>query len=1430
MNFPQTLAGSLFCRRVSAVQILSAAAALMIAASCPAQTSSNSWEWMGGSNVTGAAGVYGNQGVPGPANIPGARSFPAYWTDASGNFWLFGGDSFNDLWKFNPSTTEWTWVGGSQTPNAAGVYGTENSASTANTPGGRSSAATWTDASGNFWLFGGSGLDSTGATGLLNDLWEFNPTSLEWTWVSGSKTVGTAGGQSGAYGMEGMASTSNFPGGRSNSASWIDASGNLWLFGGYGDDSTGNAGYENDLWMFNPASLAWTWVSGSSTVGCSNCTSATVFGDTPAAGNTPGGRSGASSWIDSSGNLWLYGGYIGLGSSGDGVQVNELWEYTPSTGYWIWVEGSNKQTVQYALSTYPGSLEGAGIGTDSNGNFWLFGGGYTFETSLESEYLPGYSQELWEFNPANVTPANTGWIARGGNYITIGCEYNFGPPTCGYGWATYTNPGQPGGREGTAFWMDKYNNIWLFGGNGIDSKGNVGDLNDVWQFAPSAAAPRFSLASGTYPGAQTVTITSATSTASIYYTIDGTTPTASSILYTGPVTVNEGQEILSAIAIAPGQFPSAVTSASYLLTSLPPAAKPVISLASGTYAGPQSITIADATPGAVIYYTFNQTPSDATTLYTGRFTISTSGVLEAIAVAPGYDPGPVATATYTIDTTSTQLTATPTNHLYNLTCNLQGPGPNGWPSPTGTFTFTDATTGATLGTGGIGSVNTLNNYAPAYTQVGNGSAGIASGDFNKDGALDLAVVNAADGTISVLLGNGDGTFQPQAVYTVGTMPVGIVTGDFNGDGKIDLAVTNGTDGTVSILLGNGDGTFQPATAYAVGISTPSTILTGDFNGDNKQDLVILGNQDQTGSAISILLGYGDGTFQTAKTTAAGDYVTGIVAGDFNGDGKLDIVAASGDPSSGMLAFFAGNGNGTFQPSQTIAAGSQLTYAGVAGVVSADFNGDGKLDLAVNGASSSGTGGITVLLGNGDGTFQYASSLVRMVPGQFYAFGLQVGNFSSSTSLQLAAAISNGGSIDIFTGNGDGTFSAPVSYPVQAEYEFIPANFGAGGGLDFATDVPGNEVAVYYPAFQDAASLALSNVAVNADGIVTHNLQCSYSGDSHYTASTSPPVTETFVPAVAPEFSLLVGTYPGSQSLTMTDASVNAAIYYTTDGSAPTINSTQYTAPITISATTTLKAIAAGIYLPSEVSEAVYTITDTPEMTRITGIKTTAQTVTLSDSTPGAVIYYTTDGTTPTTQSSRYKGALTLTRTTTVKAFATAALHINSRLTEQTYSIRLPEAPIEWTTPKAITYGQALTMNQLNATSTVKGTFAYSPAHGTKLEAGTQWLTVTFTPANPDDYQPATKRVEIDVMRATLTFTAANESVEYAKPIPALKYTISGFVNGDNTNRLSGRPVETTTAKDGSKAGSYPITISLGTLKAANYKFAFKEGVLKITPP
>jgi uncharacterized repeat protein (TIGR01451 family) len=242
--------------------------------------------------------------------------------------------------------------------------------------------------------------------------------------------------------------------------------------------------------------------------------------------------------------------------------------------------------------------------------------------------------------------------------------------------------------------------------------------------------------------------------------------------------------------------------------------------------------------------------------------------------------------------------------------------------------------------------------------TGTNQISVAAGDFNGDGKPDLAVVDGPDKMVTILLGNGNGTFQTAGHVAIGTFGSAIAVGDFNNDGKADLVVTNQGDGSANIFLGNGDGTFQAGAGYPT-VPTPAGVVVGDFNGDGKPDLAV--SSFHCCNNVSLLLGNGDGTFQPATYYAAGQGPWHLATGDFNGDGKLDLAVA--DFGGNAVNVLLGNGDGTFQTQVSYPVGSH-PYS----VAIGDFNGDGKLDLALPGTNSN---DVSILTGNGDGTFQPA---------------------------------------------------------------------------------------------------------------------------------------------------------------------------------------------------------------------------------------------------------------------------------------------------------------------------------------------------------------------------------------------------------------------------------------------------------------------------
>jgi VCBS repeat protein/FG-GAP repeat protein len=338
---------------------------------------------------------------------------------------------------------------------------------------------------------------------------------------------------------------------------------------------------------------------------------------------------------------------------------------------------------------------------------------------------------------------------------------------------------------------------------------------------------------------------------------------------------------------------------------------------------------------------------------------------------------------------------------------------------------------------GLGTVSILlgdgfgtftSNYA--FPATGNGNRSVAIGDLNGDGKPDIATANYLDGTTSVLLGNGNGTFQPKMDYATAGSPYSVAIADVSGDGKLDIVV--GCGGAVSVLLGNGNGTFQPKLDQATG---GVSLAISDLNVDGKQDLVAVNGA----ATVAVVLGNGNGAFQQPVNVGTGVGPNSVTTGDMNGDGNMDLVAANASGAEKAVWVVLGRGDGTFvERADYATAGSPLSVA------VKDLNGDSKPDLVA--ANDSGSD-VSVRLGNGDGTFQAKHEFTTGL----YPSSVAIEDVDSDSRPDIVTANFGGASVSFLKGKGDGDFYTKIDYATGNAPSWVAIGDVTGDGtLDIVT--------------------------------------------------------------------------------------------------------------------------------------------------------------------------------------------------------------------------------------------------------------------------------------------------------------------------------------------------------------------------------------------
>jgi len=415
------------------------------------------WVWVHGDNTINSPGSFGVQGVSSPANKPPSFYEACEWTDLNGTFWMFGGlfsgfSAYGDLWKYDPQLNEWTWMKGNGLSGNTGNYGVQGVSSPANQPPGREHGViTWTDLSNNLWMYGGYSV-----VGELSDLWKYDISTNEWTWMKGPTTSMDPG----TYGTIGVPSPLNNPSSREEAASsWTDNNGDLWFFGGW----SAGMGSVNDMWRYNIANNEWTWMKGSPLISQPG-----VYGtfqvEDPA--NVPASRCAYTHWKDNSGYFWFYGGEDFYSLVPD---YNDMWRFNPLTNSWAWMNGSNLPGALpvYGTKCVTDSLNDPGTRyenrvsmKDAVGNLWTFGGS-------QAASISNFTNDLWKYC---ISTNQWTWISGDNTPNPIGS----------WGTLGVSSPlNKPDGRMGSVGWIANTGELYVFGGTGQP----FGSFhNDLWKF------------------------------------------------------------------------------------------------------------------------------------------------------------------------------------------------------------------------------------------------------------------------------------------------------------------------------------------------------------------------------------------------------------------------------------------------------------------------------------------------------------------------------------------------------------------------------------------------------------------------------------------------------------------------------------------------------------------------------------------------------------------------------------------------------------------------------------------------------------------------------------------------------------------------------------------------------------------------------------
>ncbi len=739
----------------------------------------------------------------------------------------------------------------------------------------------------------------------------------------------------------------------------------------------------------------------------------------------------------------------------------------------------------------------------------------------------------------------------------------------------------------------------------------------------------------------------------------------------------------------------------------------------------------------------------------------------------------------------------------------------------GDFTGSGALDLATVGSDGsvqIWGQDGLGDFFPgASASAGKSPTAIVIGDFNGDGKADLAITNGGDDNVSILLGNGNGTFTAEASPSTGKTPSSIAIGDFNGDGIADLAVANSGDNTITILLGKGDGIFTAQPPLAAG-TTPYALAAGNFSGHGNIDLAIAnqGNGSQTATT-------GNATVWLSELTGTASAAASNIAPAGSG---THLVEASFPADDDFAASVSGTTilSGTASPAATpILSPAAGTYTSAQSVKLTDSTTGATIYYTTNGttpttASIKYTAAITV---SATETIEaiavaagYTNSAVASAkytietPAATPVFSVAAGTYASAQSVKLTDTTA--GAVIYYTINGtipttaSTKYTAAITVSATETIEAIAVSAGynnsAVASAKYTIETPAATpiFSVAAGTYASAQSVKLTDTTAGAVIYYTINGTIPTTASTKYTAAITVSATETIeaiavaagynnsavasakyiieTPATTPTFSVAAGTYASTQSVKLIDATAGAVIYYTTNGTIPTTASTKYTAAIAVSATETIKAIAAATgHTNSAVASAAYVIetpTATPVISPSAGTYTSARTITITDASLGATIYYTTNGTTPTVASTKYTAAIAVTSTETIKAMAVASGHAASAVATAAYVIETPAA----TPAFSVAAGTYATAQSVKITDTTAGAVIYYTTNGTTpTTASTKYTAAIAVSATETIKAIAVATGYINSAVASATYTIEKPAATPAFSVAAGTYTTAQTV-------------------------------------------------------